>query len=281
MRLALVFVVLVHGYLTQGPESFRADYEREARAGLARTVDAPIVTEADLTRLPEPVQRYLRATGVVGQPRIRNYRLRFQGRIRSAPDARWMPFVADQQSFVDEPTRLFWMRATLLGLPVEAFHRLVAGRATMRVKALGALTLVDASGPVMDQSEAVTLFNDMAILAPGSLLEPSIVWQQPEDSRSVRARFTNGGQTIAATLFFDQQGLLVDFVSEDRSRSSPDGRTFTRMRFSTPVGDYRWFGPFRIAARGEARWHAPEGEFTYGEFELLDLAYNAAAAVDG
>jgi len=53
------------------------------------------------------------------------------------------------------------------------------------------------------------------------------------------------------------------------------------MRFSTPVGDYRWFGPFRIAARGETRWHAPEGEFTYGEFELLDLAYNAAAAVDG
>lgn len=269
----ILLVGVLYGYLTQGPSSFRAEYERDVQAGLSRPLHAPLVTEADLAPLPEPVQRYLRATGVVGQPRVRNYRIRFQGRIRSAPDTRWMPFVADQQSFTDEPTRLFWMRATLAGLPVEAFHQLVGGHASMRVKAVGALPLVDASGAVMDQSEAVTLFNDMCILAPGSLLEPSIAWE-PVDARTARARFTHRDVTISATLSFDEQGLLTNFISEDRSRSSPDGKTFTRMRFSTPVGDYRAFGPFRLASRGEARWHPPEGEFTYGEFEVLDLSYN-------
>ena len=149
------------------------------------------MTEVDLAPLPEPVQRYLRATGVVGQPRVRNYRLRFRGRIRSGPDARWMPFEAEQQSFADQPTRLFLMRARMFALPVEVFHRRIGGRATMQVKIAGAIPMVDARGDVMDRSEAVTLFNDMCLLAPATLLDPAIAWE-PVDARTVRARFTDG-----------------------------------------------------------------------------------------
>jgi Family of unknown function (DUF6544) len=201
-----------------------------------------VVTEADLTGHPEPVRRYLRATGVVGQPRVWNYRLRFRGRIRGAPDARWMPFDADQQSFADQPSRLFLMRARMVALPVEAFHRLIGGRATMQVKIAGAIPMVDARGDVMDRSEAVTLFNDMCLLAPGTLLDPGIGWEEV-DARTVRARFSNGGHTISARLLFGDDGLLTNFISDDRSRSSPDGKVFTRLRFSTPVRDFATSGP--------------------------------------
>ena len=34
---------------------------------------------------------------------------------------------------------------------------------------------------------------------------------------------------------FGEDGLLMNFISEDRSRSSSDGKTFTRLRFSRPV----------------------------------------------
>ncbi len=263
----------VYGFLTQGPSSFRAEYERDVQLGLASPLSAQNLTEADIAHLPAPVQRYVRATGFLGRPRVRNYQLQFRGRIRSAADARWMPFTADQHSFVDAPTRLFWLRATMYGLPVQALHVLQQGHARMHVKAMGALTMVDSSGPAMDRAEAVTLFNDMCILAPGSLVESSIQWE-PVDARSVRARFSNGASTISATLFFDEQGLLENFVSDDRSRTSPDGKTFTKLRFSTPVSHYRSYGPYKLPAHGEARWHPPEGEFTYGEFELLNIAYN-------
>lgn len=271
---ANVLLVLgaVHGYATEGPTSFRAEFEREARTGEARVLTASRVTEADLARLPAPVRRYLRATGFVGQPRVRSYRLRFRGRIRSAADAPWMPFEAEQQSFVDPPMRLFFMRATMRGLPVEAYHRLADGHATMRVRLLGAIPLVDARGAVMDRSETVTLLNDMSLLAPGTLLEPTIAWE-PVDDRTARARFTYGAQTVSATLTFGADGLLTNFVSDDRSRASADGRTFTRLRFSTPTRDYRAFGPRRIGTHGEARWHARSGTFTYGEFEVVEVAY--------
>ena len=270
----LLLLVVAHGWFTEGPRSFRAAFDRDVAMGLACPADAPVVTETDLLPLPEPVRRYLRAVGVVGQPRVQNYRLRFHGRIRSAPDAGWMPFEADQQSFADRPSRLFLMQARMFGLPVLVFHRLMGGRATMQVKVLGAIPIVDARGEEMDRSEAVTLFNDMCILAPGTLVEPGIVWE-PVDERNVRARFTHGEHTISATLLFGDDGLLANFISDDRSRASADGRVFTRLRFSTPVRDYRNFGPMRLAAHGEARWLLPEGEFTYGEFDLQSISYNA------
>jgi hypothetical protein len=116
----LLLLIVAFGWLTEGPRSFHAQYLRDAQAGLERVVPTPLVTEADLARLPDPVKRYLRVTRSVGQPRVQNYHLRFRGRIRRAPASRWMPFDAEQQSFADEPTRLFLMRARMFGVPVEA-----------------------------------------------------------------------------------------------------------------------------------------------------------------
>ena len=269
----LLLFVVARYWVTKGPRSFRARFDQDVAAGLARRGPAAVVTEQDLVHLPLPVGRYLRALGVVGRPAIRHYRLRFTGRIRSAPDSPWMPFEADQHSFTDPPRRLFLMHAKMSGLPVFVFHRLADGHATMQVKLAGAIRIVDASGPVMDQSETVTLFNDMCLLAPATLIDPRIAWAAESD-RIVHATFTHGAHTIAATLEFGDDGRLVNFVSDDRSRASADGRSFTRLRFSTPVRDYRDFGAIRVAAHGEARWRLPEGEFTYGEFDIEDIAYN-------
>lgn len=272
---ALLLALVVHGWLTEGPRSFRAEFLRDSAVVLARQSERPVVTEADLVPLPTPVQRYLRVTGVVGQPRVGNYRLHFRGRIRSGPDSRWMPFEADQLSDAATHTRLFFMRATMFGLPVEAWHRLVDGHATMRVRLAGLVDIGDARGAEMDQAETVTLLNDMCLLAPGTLLDPAIRWEAVDD-RTARATFTNGGHTIAATLLFRDDGFLADFVSDDRLAAAPDGTHFRRWRFTTPIRDYRTFGAVTVAGFGEAKWHPPEGAYTYGEFGIVDAAMNVA-----
>ena len=142
----------------------------------------------------------------------------------------------------------------------------------MQVKVAGVVPIVNDRGDDMDRAETVTLFNDMCILAPGTLVEPDITWE-PVDATTARARFTHRGHTITATLFFAPDGRLVNFESDDRSRASPDGR-FTKARFSTPLRDYRDFGPLYLAGYGEARWRLPEGEFVYGEFTMRDVVVN-------
>ena len=43
------------------------------------------------------------------------------------------------------------------------------------------------------------------------------------DPRRVRAGFTNAGHRIHAELAFNESGELTNFVSDDRSQTSPDG----------------------------------------------------------
>ncbi|MBK9550022.1 MAG: hypothetical protein IPO52_13195 [Gemmatimonadetes bacterium] len=161
----------------------------------------------------------------------------------------------------------------MFGIPFQAFHRLVDGAATMQVRVATLKTVVDAKGAVMDESETVTLFNDMAIMAPGALVSKQIAWEGV-DELTVRAAFTHGTWTIHATLIFNENGELVDFLSDDRAASSADGTTFTRMRWSTPVRNYGQYGAVRLAGYGEGHWHAAEGEYAYLEFELDRVDYN-------
>jgi hypothetical protein len=270
---AILLVGVVLGFLSQGPVSLRAEYDREVERVLARRAPVLPISEADLARLPDPVRRYLQVSGAAGQQRTRNFQARFSGRIRSSPRSRWMPFTADQVEAFDEPVRLFYMDATMLGIPVQVLHVYRGTTATMRVRAAGLVTLVDARGPELDRAETVTLLNDMCVMAPGSLVDPRIRWQEL-DGRSARATFTNGAHTVTADLFFDAAGELVDFASDDRSQASPDGKTFERMRWTTPLREYRGFGPWRVSTRAETLWHPQAGPFAYGQFELVDIAHD-------
>jgi hypothetical protein len=86
--------------------------------------------------------------------------------------------------------------------------------------------------------------------------------------------FTNAGHTIRAELSFNDAGELIDFQSDDRYQASPDGRSFRKLRWSTPLRDYRPFGQVRLASRGEARWHESDGSWAYIELTTHEVHYN-------
>ena len=255
--------------------SYRAIYQREVERRTTDSVSTVLVTDRDLDRLPRPLQTYLRRVGVVGRPHVHNFRARFSGQMKSRTDAGWMRIRAEQYEFFDEPARLFLMQASLHGLPFEALHLYLGESATMQVKVLSLIQVVDARGPEMNQSETVTLFNDMCLLAPAALIDANVQWQD-RDEHAALAAFTNAGNMIRAELSFDQTGDLGGFVSGDRYQSA-DGVTYRNLPWSTPVSDYRDFGGIRLPTRGDATWKQPEGDFTYARFLLEEIEYNVGA----
>lgn len=252
---------------------FGAEYRREVRSRLHAAARPEPLAESAVSSLPAPLQRYLRVAGAMGQPRVHHFRAAWRGRIRGAARDPWMPFTAEQYDFPGEPSRFFHMRARRAGLPVSVLHVFAEGAASMRVRLLSLFPITDAKGPELTRAETVTLFNDLCLLAPGALVGPAFTFE-PIDAGSVHGTYTLGAHTVHATLHLNDRGELVDFVSEDRLMASPDGRTFTPCRWSTPVRDYRRYGDARASSRGAGLWHLPEGAFTYIELELLDLQIN-------
>lgn len=274
-----VLLAVVHGHRCEGHDSLRTTYRRLVIDNAVHPAPAPTVTEADLVRLPVVVAHYVRNSGAVGRPRVVGFRTRMHGRIRSAPGAAWMPFTGEQVNTVGhDSTRLFSMDAVMGGLPVDVLHTFVGPEARMQVRLLGAVSMVDVTGPEMARSETVTMFNDLCVMAPAALVDESIEWREIDGHR-VEGTYSNGVETVTATLVFDDEGDLIDFVSDDRSRAEANGTTFVRTRWSTPLSAYREFEGRRVSTDDQGRWHLPDGTFTYLEFVLDEITYTTAPVV--
>ena len=271
----IVLAGVVFGFASHGPTSFRAQFERDVHAALlSASTPEPPLTEADIARLPLPVRRYIERTGAIGEPRVRNFHLTFEGRIRGGPEKPWMTFTGEQYNTYGPNARFFLMDAALYGVPVTAFHRFVGTSATMRVKAASIVPVASASGPEMTKAETVTLFNDMCVFAPGALVDPRIEWSEI-DAHNVSASYTNEGLTIQATLTFNDAFELTDFVSDDRLAGSQDGKSFTQVRWSTPLRDYASFGSHYLSGYGVGRWHPKDAQaYDYIQISLKSIRYN-------
>jgi hypothetical protein len=142
----------------------------------------------------------------------------------------------------------------------------------MLIKLGGLINVADGRGQKMNQSETVTVFNDMCLLAPASLIDDRIKWEVINE-QTVKAYFSNGDYTISADLSFNDKGELINFMSDDRFYS-PTGETYQRVRWSTPVKEYQEINGMKLPAYGEAIWHFPEGDYCYARLNIKEIEYN-------
>jgi hypothetical protein len=249
-------------------------FKRAVLKALAQgeVLNSEILTEADIQNLPQAIQKYIRYTGCIGNDKVRNFRAEFKGRIRSKPSDTFMPLNSVQYNFFYEPKRLFYITAKKMGIPVRGIHIYAERKARMLIKILGLFTVTDAKGTEMDQSETVTVFNDMCFMAPASLTDKKITWKEI-DNKSIIAKFKNGNIEISATLYFDENGGLANFISNDRYETT-DGRTYRNYPWLTPVTEYRDINGYRLPSAAKLIYRYPEEDFCYGEFNLVNIEYN-------
>lgn len=232
---------------------------------------APLI-ESDVAHLPDPVQRYIRRAGALGKPPVTMVHVIFDATLYNAPGAPGMSGPAHQIDMLDPPRRLFFMTTWMKGLPVAVLHDYRPEAASMRARAARLADVVSVSGPDLARTETVTFLNDLCVFAPSALARPEFEWT-PIDDTHAGVTFTVGAHTVSATLIFDAEGDLVDFVSEDRGELQPDG-SLRVQRWTTPLSAHRDFDGRRLPSHGEAIWHRPEGAFIYGTFNVRDVKFN-------
>ena len=267
----IILIIIIIGFFQI---KFKNEYKKEVKIGLeeSRNIQKTVLNESEIAYLPKPVQKYIRYTGFIDKPIVNNFRIDFVGKIRDHAKPVWMELTSEQYNFIKTPTRLFYLDATMKGLPVGGFHCFKNGKAYMDIRLLSIFKVEYQSGAVMDTSETVTFFNDMCVMAPGALIDKRIEWLEVVGNK-VKASFTNSGITISAWLYFNEKGEMVNFVSEDRSALGANGIT-SKHKWSTPMRDYKDINGYRLASYAEAIYTYPEGDFTYATFELKDIGYN-------
>jgi len=229
-----------------------------------------VISEADLKGLPEPVQKYLRYTQIIGKKRIGAVRLEQKGSIRTEEDQGWMPFVAEQYYMTDDPAYVWHGTVKLFSLPLmKARDRFSKGKGNMLIKLLPFITIADASGDEMDQGTLVRYLSEI-IWFPTAYLDDYIQWESI-DSSSAKATITVEGLTASAILYFNEKGQMTDFVAE---RYMSVGDEYSLETWSTPIEEYKEINRIMVPVKGEAVWKLNSGDFSYIRIEITDIEYD-------
>ena len=268
----LIVVILLAGILTLaiGLLSFNHKVDKEIRELFSKSGSEreALVTAEMLQDLPEPVQRYLKYSGVVGKPIVRSIHLKQVGRIRQNAQQPWMEFVADEYYTVAPPAFIWRAKAKAAGLPlVRVRDKYANGSGNMLVTMGGILNMVDAKGAEIDQGSMMRYFNEM-MWFPTAFLGDNVSWKAIDDN-SVEATFTDSGKSINAKIYFDEDGRLVNFIA--RRYRDADLETW-----STPITEYGEFEGLKLPVRGQGVWNLSSGDLIYIELQLTEVEYNTS-----
>lgn len=264
-NIIIVITVIISWATVNFENTFRADV---SLAMETTSFDETVISQSDLDSLPTLIQNYLNYVGVIGKPKLKNVNIIFEGEMRDKGKD-WFPFVSEQYNFFELPSRLFFMKAHVKGVPINGYHAYKTKSASMLIKVLSLTPIIDINEKKLYPTETVTYFNDLCLFAPAALIDKDIRWDVV-DSLSIKATFTNNESTISAILYFNEMGQLTNFESNDRHSISQ----MQNFKFSTPVKNYKTINGYNLPTYGEAIWHYPDEKFTYGKFNLKHISYN-------
>jgi hypothetical protein len=230
-----------------------------------------LVTPEMLRNLPEPVQRYMAFTGVVGKPWINTVRLKQRFKIRLGPDKRWMPMSAVQDYTTDPPGFVWKARFKIAGLPLmTARDRYEGGHGYMLGKIAGLFTLFNERGEKFDQGALSRYLSEM-VWFPAAFLGENVAWQAI-DNHSAQATITDCGRSISGRLFFDDAGRPTNFTTTRYYYKSRDD--IQLQPWSTPMTGYAVRAGLNIPVRAKAVWNLPSGDYPYWDGEITEVEYN-------
>lgn len=252
-----------------------ARYRRDVdalTAGLREGATDDVLSEKDVSCLPEPLRRYLRACGFIGAPRAAALTMVYrdvsfmQGRKGPA-----LTIDYAQWNSADAPVRLAFIDSGLFGIPFQGYDVYRDGKGAM-VGVLGkAATLFDQRGADMDRACLATYLAE-APLIPASLLQDAIACELAGE-HEVRATMAYGGQTVTGVFTFNERDEYVSFHTEDRAVAEGDG-AMTYVPWTAECGKYERKGDgLALPTRFRATWNYPDGDFTYFDGRIAEASY--------
>jgi len=267
-----VIIVLIASSIIIGNLTFKRKVNSEVVKLFRESEDVrpKIVTEEDIKGLPEPVQRYLRYSQIIGKEEIRTVRLKQKGLMRMSEGQKWMPLEAEEYYTTDPPGFIWHGSIEFVPfLSVKARDMLSEGKGNMLIKLLGLVKVADSSGPEMNQASLVRYLSEI-IWFPTAFLSDYIQWE-PIDSNSAKATISVDGLTASAVFHFDEKGELTNLVAE---RYRDENGQQVLGTWSTPILEYKEINGVWIPSKGYAEWNLSSGDFKYIEVEVTDIEYN-------
>ena len=247
----------------------RAEQDALIRNATAST-DKPVTVE-DIAHVPPIVQTWLHHSNVVGRPRATFVRLKQSGQMRTKPDAKWMPFTAEQYFDVTRGDFIWTTRATMMPLVnMDGRDKFIGGEGEMLIKLLSLVPVVnDGHSEQMNSGSALRYLGELCWF-PSAALEPYVRWEAI-DSLHAKATLSTPHGPVSGVYTFTPDGDLLAFEAE-RYYGGDAGSEKRPWRVQAVA--WNDADGLRVPYKHQVTWVLPEGDFTWLTLEITDLSVN-------
>ncbi|MBN1791193.1 MAG: hypothetical protein JW830_11890 [Bacteroidales bacterium] len=266
-------IVLIAVLIAAGNWQFNRMVRSEVRTFMPSSLSKGIpVRDSAIALLPPVVQKWLKHSGVIGKEPIQTVHLYQTGQMRTKPDAKWMPFKAEQWFRTEDPGFIWKAKVNApAGLKMIARDQYKDGKGHMLIKLASLIPVADVKNKETDQGSLLRYLAELAWF-PSSALEPYLRWEEV-DSLSAKVTMTYGGIEASGIYRYTQEGDMVSFEAK-RYYNRKGGATLEDWHIQVDPDGYREFDGIRIPVKSTVTWKLKEGALRWLELEVTEVRYN-------
>lgn len=266
--IGLILMIVIMGFSLW---NFNLQVNQERKVILSENImTEQIITEDLIKDLPMPVKRWLDYSGVIGRKQIETVYLRQKGFMKLKPDQKdWMEAEAEQYFTINQPSFIWNVRTSMMGIPVVGRDLFKDGQGSMKIKLARLLPVVNVSDNSKINESTIQRYLGEIIWFPSAAISDYIKWETIDNS-SARATMSYGGSTGSAVFHFDSTGKLTKFLAlryRDIEDTNPTEWVATVKKYENTSG-------INIPTKLEISWNLEDGQFTWYKFEIFDVHYD-------
>jgi hypothetical protein len=197
--------------------------------------------------------------GEVSARGVECVRMTQSGEIRSAPNAPWVPFSAEEVTFATRSS--FRWEARFKGGSTGWFSvsdSYENGHGCGEISLGGVLPVRRSTGPEFDKGELQRYLSSILLCPPMLLNNRSLIWTDA-GPRTLRIGDRTDPTRATVDLEFDEEGHPTACHAE---RPRMVGKTTVPTPWSATGAEFQERDGLRVATCLESAWHLPEGLFT-------------------
>ncbi|MBC6368844.1 DUF6544 family protein [Algoriphagus sp. AK58] len=233
-----------------------------------------VVREGDLNNLPEPVQKWLKRSNMVGKPKLVLGKVYQDAKMKLKPDQeKWFEASAIQYSSLEEPGFIWSVDVKMNPfLFFRGRDKFFSGRGEMLILINSLFAIVDEKGEKLDEGSLQRFLGEM-VWFPSFALDQRIAWEALSDS-TAKATLEVNGTRGSGIFYFTSEGDFYRFSAWRFQGNKPDSK---RHEWVLEVSQHGEMQGIRVPIEMTATWKLEEGDWTWLHLKITDIQYNETA----
>ncbi|NNJ32856.1 DUF6544 family protein [Lacrimispora defluvii] len=219
-----------------------------------------VFTQADIERLPAPVQRYFEYCGYLGTPKMAYMRASLTNVDFVMSETKTIRIDYKQMNLVRKPERFALISSYLSGVPFEGLDSYENGRGGMKGTLAKVIPLFDQRGEEMDRACLVTWLAE-CLMVPNAALQNFVCWESMDDKQA-KATITWEGVSASGIFTFSEAGELLAFRTSNRTAIDMSGKE-TKADWSAYFREYHIVNGLLQPKVIQSVWHYEAGDCVY------------------